>query len=327
MKKCLIFSHESDIDGLGSVVLAKLAFKEVDYVLEHNPQALEPVVREYFESNKLDEYEKIFITDLALEDPALTMIAESNISKKIQIIDHHERAIKLNLNRYSFTTIIEEDIKRRCATELFYEYLVKNNYLTPTKALDDFVEYTRLEDTWTWKNYNEYGIKAHDLAILHTIIGKDKYIEEMYKKLSSCTEFTYTEEETQLINEKKEKIKKYIEDTLPKLEYLVDEENNKYAAGFIDYEYRNEITEYIIENNNPNDIKYIIIVALEKGKYGQKSYRSVYDDFNVNNIAMKHGGGGHPKAAAVNITKEQKEKIKDMSKQEALIYLVNANSK
>ena len=31
--KTLIFSHVSDIDGIGGVVLAKLAFSDVDYVL------------------------------------------------------------------------------------------------------------------------------------------------------------------------------------------------------------------------------------------------------------------------------------------------------
>ena len=31
--KVLIFSHESDIDGLGNIVLAKLAFKDLDYIL------------------------------------------------------------------------------------------------------------------------------------------------------------------------------------------------------------------------------------------------------------------------------------------------------
>ena len=325
MKKYLIFSHESDIDGLDSVILAKLAFKDVDYVLEHNPQALEPVVREYFETNKLDEYEKIFITDLALEEPALTMIAESKISKKIHVIDHHQRAINLNLNRYFFTTIIEEDTKRRCATELFYEYLVNNKYIKPKKSLDDFAEMTRLEDTWTWKEHKEFGIQAHDLAILHTIIGKEKYIDEMYKKLLTQDEFSFTEEEKEEIRLKKETTKKYIDEAIPTLEYFIDEDNNKFAIGFIDYEYRNEITEYIISNNNPKEIKYIIIVAMEKGKYGQKSYRSVVDDFNVNNVAMKHGGGGHPKAAAINITKEQKEKIKEMSKKEALLFIAQAS--
>ena len=31
--KVLIFSHKNDIDGMGNVILAKLAFQEVDYKL------------------------------------------------------------------------------------------------------------------------------------------------------------------------------------------------------------------------------------------------------------------------------------------------------
>ncbi len=30
--KVLLFTHKSDIDGMGSVILAKLAFKEVNYI-------------------------------------------------------------------------------------------------------------------------------------------------------------------------------------------------------------------------------------------------------------------------------------------------------
>ena len=31
MNKNIIFSHESDIDGLGCIVLGKLAFQDIDY--------------------------------------------------------------------------------------------------------------------------------------------------------------------------------------------------------------------------------------------------------------------------------------------------------
>ena len=31
--KVLLFTHKSDIDGMGNAVLAKIAFAEVDYVL------------------------------------------------------------------------------------------------------------------------------------------------------------------------------------------------------------------------------------------------------------------------------------------------------
>lgn len=324
--KCLIFSHESDIDGLGCVVLAKLAFNDLRYILEHNTTSLEPVVRDFYEVGLLDYYDKIFITDLALEEPTLSVIANSEISKKIQVLDHHQRAINLNLNKYPFTKIVEEDTKKRCATDLFYEYLVNNNYLERTKALDDFVESTRLEDTWTWKEQDDFGNRAHDLAVLLNEIGKKEYINSMTKKLSTEKEFDLTTDEKLKIALNKEETKEYIENKiLPNIKYMTDEDNNKFGIVFSKYQYRNEIADYIIEHNNPNNIKYIIIAAMDKGANGQKSYRSIEDNFDVNKIAMKHGGGGHPGAALVNITEEQKKKVKTLKQNESLEYLAKAS--
>ena len=89
---------------------------------------------------------------------------------------------------------------------------------------------------------------------------------------------------------------------------------------YADYEYRNEITEYI-ETHNTNNAKYVMIVALDKADYGQISYRSI-SDVDVNVIAMKHNGGGHPKAAASSITKEQREKIDNLSKKDGIRLLL-----
>ena len=50
MDKVIIFSHESDIDGLGCVILAKLAFNNLDYVLSPNTDSLETKFREYINS-------------------------------------------------------------------------------------------------------------------------------------------------------------------------------------------------------------------------------------------------------------------------------------
>lgn len=324
--KCIIFSHESDIDGLGCVVLASLAFKDLRYVLEHNTGSLEPVVRDFYEVGLLDYYDKIFITDLALEEPTLSIIANSEISKKMQVLDHHQRAINLNLNKYPFTKIVEEDTKKRCATDLFYEYLVNNNYLERTKALDDFVELTRLEDTWTWKQEKDFGIKAHDLAILLNEIGKKEYIKSMIEKLKKEKDFDFDIAEKLKIVLNKEETKKYIEEKiLPNIKYMIDEDNNKFGIVLSKYQYRNEIADYIIEHNNPNNIKYIIIAAMDKGTNGQKSYRAIEDNFDVNEIAMKHGGGGHPGAAMVNITEEQKKKVKTLSQSDSLEYLAKAS--
>lgn len=326
MTKKILFSHESDIDGLGCAVLSKLAFKNVDCIFVPNIEKLELIFREFIELHKLDEYDDIYVTDLALYDPSLTMVAESSLKDKVHVFDHHKKAIDDNMNRYIFTKIIEKDKNgKRCGTELFYEYLVQSNLIDRSKAIDEFVELTRLEDTWEWKNSEYVGEKAHDLAILFNAIGLNNYISSMTSKLLyNPISFELSEEEKALIKNKKDEYDKILQSIMLSAEYFLDENNNKFGIVFADYEYRNELAEYIRQHGNPEAIKYFIVVAMNKGEFGQKSYRSIDENFDVNEVATMHGGGGHPGAASVNITKEQKAKALVLTKKEGLKYLADS---
>ena len=319
--KVIIFSHESDIDGMGSIILGKLSFPNMDYVLASNPEPLELIFREYINNKKLYNYDKIYITDLALSNPSLDMVYNDEIlANKVKVFDHHEKAIKQGLNKYDFTFIEEVDKNgnKRCATEIFYKYLLDNNYIKRNDNIDTYVELTRLEDTWEWKKNNKE--EAHDLAILFNEIGIEKYIDTIINVLTTKKEFKLDEKELLIIKNQKEMYKKIIENYVQETEYLEDEDNNMFGIVIAPYKYRNDIPEYI-RNNNVNNIKYFITVALDKEEYGQKSYRSIEKDFDVNKIAMKHNGGGHPAAAAVSITKEQNTKMKSLSKRLALEYI------
>ena len=64
MHKKLIISHIADIDGLGSVVLSKIIFKNIDYILVELPD-LQKTIKDLIDTNKYKEYEEIFITDLS----------------------------------------------------------------------------------------------------------------------------------------------------------------------------------------------------------------------------------------------------------------------
>ena len=212
---------------------------------------------------------------------------------------------------------IDETGKKRCATEIFYEYLYSNNYLKRNDTLDEFSEFTRLEDTWTWRENNP---KAHDLAILFSAIGKEKYIELMTNRLKN-SESLFSEEELRIIQTKKEEYEKELDKYISSSIILTDENGNRFGITFAPYEYRNEITDKIIVEGNPNDICYMIVVAFDKGNFGQKSYRSVKNGFNVNDVAKMHGGGGHPGAAGVYLTEEQKNKSLKLSREDSLKYL------
>ncbi|MBQ3475491.1 MAG: hypothetical protein IJH20_04915 [Bacilli bacterium] len=324
--KRIIFSHESDIDGMGGVILAKIAFSEIDFELFPNVDELEKQFRNYIENNYFDNYDEIYITDLSLLRPSIDIVNEDNILKnKLKIFDHHQRAIDDGLGNYSFVTIEEKnkDGMKRCATEIFYEYLYKNNMIDKNDTLDEFCELTRLEDTWTWRENNP---KAHDLAVLFSAIGIEKYIDLMVKKIKK-QDMTFSENDLKRIKEKKEEYEKELNKYIDSSLILTDENNNRFGITFAPYEYRNEITDKIIVDGNKNNICYMIVVAFDKGEFGQKSYRSVVTGMDVNAVAKLHGGGGHPGAAGVYLTKEQKENALKLEHDEALNYLAKCTYK
>lgn len=330
-ERVIIFSHENDIDGLGNIILGKVAFEEIEYVLASNVNILEAKFRDYLKKGLLHSYDRIFVTDLALYNPSLEMVSkDSELSKKVLVFDHHRSAINEGCDRYNFTKIVEIDKngRKRCGTDLFYEFLYLNGLLTRTKALDEFVELTRLEDTWEWKKNEDKGIKAHDLAILLNGIGLNNYIDSIYAKvIKNEDSFEFIENEKKVIDVKKAEYLATLQNIWNDAEFFVDEDENKFAGVFANYEYRNELGEYVREINS-NDLKYLVVIALEKGAFGQKSYRSIAADFDVGKIAEAHGGNGHPAAASVNITKEQKEKclvLRKTSKRDSISYLVNSS--
>ena len=71
--KILLFTHKSDIDGMGNVILAKLAFDEVEYVLCETFN-LQNEIKKYYDYERIYNYDMIFITDLWLEEPTLSKV-------------------------------------------------------------------------------------------------------------------------------------------------------------------------------------------------------------------------------------------------------------
>lgn len=304
--KVLLFTHKSDIDGMGNAVLAKLAFEDVDYVLCETFN-LQNEILKYYSDGSIYNYDAIFVTDLWLEEPMLTRVAnDRQLKNKFFVFDHHKSALEGNFNKYPFATIRISDEKGLCSgTSLFYKYLISNNLIASNnKAIQDFSELTRKYDTWEWKTkYNDE--MAHELSLLFDSVGSDGYIELMYQKLSNdrINEFSFNELERMLIKNKINQVQEKISNYAKKVYY---EKIFGLKAGivFIDYEYRNDLAEYFRQNNF--DMDFVMLIALD---YGTISYRNIKDDVNVRLIAEAMGGKGHDKAAGSPISEEQKKEL------------------
>lgn len=301
--KVLIFSHKSDIDGMGGVVLANLAFSHVDYVLCETFN-LPTELTKYYTNNIIYDYDYIFVTDMWLEEPLLSKVAnDPKLVGKFWLFDHHKSALKGN-NSYNFITVKISNEQGLCSgTSLFYDYLVSNNYLDKTNlCISAFSENTRKYDTWEWATiYHEET--PHDLSLLFDVVGAHNYINLMTKKLKRNATFKFTKSETMMIKAKKLQISEKLVEYSKKIYYQTIL-NLKAGIIFIDYEYRNDLAEYLRVNHF--DLDFAMLIALD---YGTISYRSIKDNVNVRLIAEHFGGRGHDVAASSPITNELKEQL------------------
>ena len=304
--KILLFTHKSDIDGMGNAILAKLAFDEVEYVLCETFN-LQNEIKKYYDDEKIYNYDMVFVTDLWLEEPTLSKVANDNkLKDKFLIFDHHKSAIEGNYNKYDFATIKISDEKGLCSgTSLFYEWLVNNGFIDKdNQKIEDFSELTRKYDTWEWKTkYNDE--MPHELTLLFDSVGCDGYIKLMYDKLNTVDgkRFSFNDLENMLISNKIQQVEEKLSNYANKV-YYKEILGLKAGIVFIDYEYRNDLTEYFRQNNY--DIDFVMLIALD---YGTISYRNIKDKVNVRLVAEAMGGKGHDKAAASPISEEKKRAL------------------
>ena len=302
----LLFTHKSDIDGMGNAILAKLAFKNVEYVLCETFN-LQDEINKYYQNGRIYNFDIIFVTDLWLEEPTLSKVAnDEKLKNKFYVFDHHKSALEGNFNKYSFTTIRISDDKGLCSgTSLFYEYLVNNGLIDfNNKTIKEFSELTRKYDTWEWKTkYNDE--MPHKLTLLFDSVGCEGYIQLMFEKLNNSVDesFRFNELERMLINNKINQVQEKLTNYAKKV-YYANVLGLKAGIVFIDYEYRNDLAEYFRQNNY--DMDFAMLIALD---YGTISYRNIKDDVNVRLIAEAMGGKGHDKAASSPIDENQKNEL------------------
>lgn len=293
--KRLLSSHTKMIStGMGGVVLLKLIFRNLDYELCEGFD-INRYFRFYYDKNYLYSYDRIFITDLHLNKENLDLINNDiNLRDKVILFDHNESVTELN--SYDFVNIIiKDDNGYCCSTSLLYEYLLANNMIKRTNALDVFCNSTRAYDTGQWDYSLKYEV-ARDLALLFDIVGTEHYINMMYNKLKRRKEFFFNSNEKKIIKIKKdyteEKVSSYIQTAKFK---KVD--GYKVGIIFISYEFRNEIAQYL-RKTKIFDIDFVILVSLDNSSL---SIRNINPDVNVRPIAEKLGGKGHFGAAGCNI--------------------------
>lgn len=305
-----LFTH-TDLDGVGCAILAYLAFGKENVAVEYcNYDDIDLRVSQFFIKGNPGEYDKVFITDISINENLAVAIDRYAKSGLWQLFDHHQTA--LELNRYEWCNVLikapDGPGLKTCGTELFGVYLLSNeglvnryNWITINNILQ-FIAIVRDYDTWRWTTMGRDGIVSKYVNDLLDIYGREQFIDVMFARIRMYTDADFpsiTPDEFLLLEQRKEEIDRYV---IQKKEQLIrarDIYGHLYGYVFAE-RFFSELGNRLCQMTP--ELDYVIMIDICNGKV---SYRTTRDDLNLGTeIAHSYGGGGHAKAAGSTFDRE-----------------------
>ncbi|MCF8886832.1 DHH family phosphoesterase [Priestia megaterium] len=288
-----LLSH-TDLDGVGCGILAKLAFGDRIKIRYNSIASLNREVEWFLENEERNTH--LFITDLSVNEENEKRLEEFyQTGGKVQLLDHHKTA--LHFNEYKWGLVVVEDNEGNLAsgTSLFYEYLIENELIQTSNAIDEFVELVRQYDTWEWEKNNNQ--EAHRLNALFFLISIDEFEEKMVNRLQNSDHFFFDEFEQKILDMEEDKVERYIR---RKRRELVQTSIGDYLAGIVYAEsYHSELG-----NELGKEYPHLDYIAILNMGGKRISLRTIHDHVDVSEVAGHYGGGGHAKAAGCSLTNE-----------------------
>ena len=288
-----LLSH-TDLDGVGCGILAKLAFGDRIKIRYNSIASLNREVEWFLENEERNTH--LFITDLSVNEENEKRLEEFyQTGGKVQLLDHHKTA--LHFNEYEWGHVVVEDNEGNLAsgTSLFYEYLIENELIQTSNAVDEFVELVRQYDTWEWEKNNNQ--EAHRLNALFFLISIDEFEEKMVNRLQNSDHFFFDEFEQKILDMEEDKVERYIR---RKRRELVQTSIDDYLAGIVYAEsYHSELG-----NELGKEYPHLDYIAMLNMGGKRISLRTIHDHVDVSEVAGHYGGGGHAKAAGCSLTNE-----------------------
>lgn len=289
--KVKLFTH-TDLDGVGCAIVAKLFYGNDVDVEYCNYDDVNEKVEEFLLGSSKHSYDKIYITDISVNEDVANII-EQEVKNKTLLLDHHKTA--LWLNKYDWVKVQEEDEELKQKTSGTY-MLFKEFY--DSGKIRELSDTIRRYDTWIWKEENDLIPKK--LNDLYYIYGREIFINKM---LEYCNNFgieLINYEDEFLLDLKQKEIDSYLES---KNKSIIKTNLFGYKVGIVFAErFHSEIGNRLCEINP--DINLVVIINIDYSV----SYRTI-KDIDLSLIAKKFGGGGHPKSAGSPIPQDLKMEI------------------
>lgn len=320
MAKYILFTH-TDLDGVGSAVVAKRAFGNNVQIVYNDYEEINKNIVKFLDEEKVTDYYDIFITDISVNDEVaerLDLIHRGGVAT-VHLVDHHGTALPLNRYEWSHVAIEEEllygELEQRdkgmsSGTSLFFKYLLDEGFLY-NDMLKPFVETVRRYDTWEWYNvYNDnHPKRLNDLLYL---IGREKFLERFSNQ---DLPYTFSDTELTLLEVEEHRINKYIwkkkQEVKIAMAPIDDDSDVKFGYVFAE-NYGSQLGNAIAEELG-DEVDFVAIIDMASNKV---SLRGKHDYINLGRDVAKvfgelHGtrGGGHAKSCAFSLPASFKEEL------------------
>ncbi len=297
-KKCLALSHQNpDGDTLGSMLAIGSILKELGHEVDHAISDPVPEVYKFLPFTNLvktpdqDGLKKEYDLAFSLDCGSVKRLGRAqdlwNSSKKTINIDHH-------ISNEKFATINWIEADATSTGQLIY-WLANEMNLKISKEVSSLLYTTLLTDTACFAHSNtnsialKWGSELIELGAEHETIYRKVFLERPFK---SVKVFGSALNNLNII-ENGEVVWTFVnQDTMK--EFLATGEDTE------------DIADYMMRTRG---VKVGIFLREDKGET-KVSLRS-NTDFDVSKIAMSLGGGGHKRAAGINIKKPFGE-VKDL---------------
>ena len=304
--KIKLFTH-SDLDGIGCAILMKYLYKDNELDIEYCDYGnVNDKIKNFLNSN-FSVYDKIFITDISVDEEVANLIDSLSNIIQFTLLDHHKTAGWLN--KFSWAKVEEFDslINRKTSGtlmlfrelfDLFQDQKLEDGTLYCKNSIYAFVNLVNNYDTWYWKEVgNDNPKKLNDLLYLY---GRYLFIDKMLLSLVSESS-TMTQEDLFILNIRQAEIDRYIE---KKNKNIIKIELKGLNVGVVFAEnYISEVGNKLCELNPDLDL-----VALVNMDYSV-SYRTIKENVDVSEFAKIFDGGGHKKSSGSPIDKYVKDSV------------------
>lgn len=294
-EKKIVITH-TDLDGVGCFTLLMKVFPNVEVITVRSPSDLPKVIKEVFTQFKTDDpktHLDVYITDLSLskdteEGKEAADILEwynREANRSVLYVDHHKTSEWLKLKDWA---VVDTSF---AATKVLWKVLSE---VFSLDDLSDFVEMVHNYDTWN-PDPQKRELGSYWTMLINEI-GLQYYMSRAKSKIPGNKYHLLTDGEIETLKKLINDRDTYTAKALQRAVYAVEQAEDGSGREFnvlmtIASKHQSHIGNLALENIP--DLEVVYMFNPEDMSMSMRSRGNV----DVSEIARKHGGGGHPKAA------------------------------